>query len=80
MANYPDYDPNDFGSVYEIEKVSYAKYPNPLFDLLGMPVFVEDSETGTEYLYLGKKIKLRPATDQEVGNVARVKYKFKNNF
>ncbi len=34
MAGYPDYDPNEFGSVYEIEKVSYAKYPNPLFDLL----------------------------------------------
>lgn len=80
MANYPDYDPNDFGSVYEIERVSYAKYPNPSFDLLGMPVFVEDSEQGVEYLYLGKKIKLRPANDREIGNVAVVKYKFKNNF
>jgi cell division protein FtsI/penicillin-binding protein 2 len=34
MANYPDYDPNDFGSVYELEKVSYARFPNPAFDLM----------------------------------------------
>lgn len=80
MANYPDYDPNDFGSVYELEKVSYARYPNPLFDFLGMPVFVEDTEKGAEYTYLGKKILLRQATDMEIGNVAVVKYKFKNNF
>lgn len=80
MANYPDFDPNDFGSVYEIEKVSYAKYHNPIFDLMGMPVFVEDTEKGVEYTYLGKKILLRQATDSEIGNVAVVKYKFKNNF
>ncbi len=43
MANYPDYDPNNFGDVYEIEKVSLAKYRNPTFDFLGMPIFVEDS-------------------------------------
>ena len=45
-----------------------------------MPVFVEDSETGVEYTYLGRKIKLRAATDNEIGSVAVVKYKFKNNF
>jgi len=80
MANYPDFDPNTFGDVYELEKVSYAKYPKPLFDLMGMPVFVEDSANGQEYTYLGKKILLRQATDSELGNVAIVKYKFKNNF
>lgn len=34
MASYPDFDPNNFGDVYELERVSYAKYPNPDFDLL----------------------------------------------
>lgn len=34
MVTYPDFDPNNFGEVYELEKVSYAKYPNPSFDLL----------------------------------------------
>lgn len=34
MASYPDFDPNNFQSVYELERVSYSKYPNPLFDLL----------------------------------------------
>ena len=80
MANYPDFDPNSFGEVYVIEKVSYARYPRPTFDLMGMPVFVEDSSTGKEYTYLGKKIFLRQATESELGNVAIVKYKFKNNF
>lgn len=78
MASYPDYDPNDFGSVYEIEKVSYGKYPNPSFDLLGMPIMVEDSLTGIEYAYDGKRIKLRPCTENELGNPAVPKYKFKN--
>ena len=78
MASYPDYDPNDFGSVYEIEKVSYGKYPNPSFDLLGMPIMVEDSQTGIEYAYDGKRIKLRPCTESELGNPAVPKYKFKN--
>lgn len=45
MVSYPDFDPNNFGDVYELERVSYAKYPNPSFDLLGVPLFVEDSET-----------------------------------
>ena len=80
MANYPNYDPNDFGSVYDLEKVSYARYRRPTFDLLGMPVFTEDSEVGVEYTYLGRKIKLRPVTDTELGNTAIIKYKFKNNF
>lgn len=33
MANYPDYDPNDFTEVYEVERVNMMKYPNPDFDL-----------------------------------------------
>lgn len=33
MANYPDYDPNSFTDVYEIERVSPIKYPNPTADL-----------------------------------------------
>ncbi len=80
MSNYPDFDPNNFGDVYTIEKVSYARYPNPSFDLLGMPIFVEDSENGEELSYLGKKIKLRLATERELGNVAIAKYKYKDNF
>ena len=34
MANYPNYDPNEFTQVYAMEKVSYGRYPNPSFDLL----------------------------------------------
>lgn len=34
MVSYPDFDPNNFGDVYELERVSYSKYPNPSFDLL----------------------------------------------
>lgn len=80
MVGYPDYDPNDFGAVYEIEKVSYARYPNPSIDLLGLTVMVEDSKDGTEYAYDGRRIKLRVATEGEVGNPAVPKFKFKNNY
>lgn len=41
---------------------------------------VEDSAEGTEYAYNGKRIKLRTATESEIGNVAVPKYKFKNDF
>ncbi|MBP8016591.1 penicillin-binding protein 2 [Candidatus Gracilibacteria bacterium] len=80
MVNYPDFDPNEFGNVYEIEKVSYGKYPNPGFDLLGMPVFVEDSLNGFDIYIQGKKKKFRLATEQELGNRAIPKFKYKNNF
>jgi cell division protein FtsI/penicillin-binding protein 2 len=65
MANYPTYDPNNFGNVYELEKVSYSKYPNPNFDLLGMPVFVEDTKKGDIYYHENKKLFLRLATESE---------------
>lgn len=34
MVNYPDFDPNSFSEVYEMEKITGAKYPNPRVDLL----------------------------------------------
>ena len=49
MANYPDYDVNNFNQIYEMELVSYAKYRNPSFDLFGTPLFVVDTLSGTTY-------------------------------
>jgi cell division protein FtsI/penicillin-binding protein 2 len=78
-VSYPDFDPNEFASVYEIEKVSYSKYPNPLNDLRGIPLFVEDEENGASHQILGRTIKIREANEEEVGRVAIQKYKYKNN-
>ena len=80
MVNSPDYDPNNFGEVYKMEKVSYAKYPDPTFSFLGMPLFVEDSINGTEYVVGDHRLLLRQATENEVGNPAIPKYKYVNNF
>ncbi|OIP54113.1 hypothetical protein AUK10_01485 [Candidatus Gracilibacteria bacterium CG2_30_37_12] len=80
MVTYPDFDPNNFGEVYEIEKVSYAKYPIPSFDLLGVPLFIEDSEKGSPTMVAKKKISLRAATEAEIDNRAIPKYKYKNMF
>jgi cell division protein FtsI/penicillin-binding protein 2 len=34
MASNPRFDPNTPGEAYELEKVNYAKFPNPAVDLL----------------------------------------------
>lgn len=80
MANYPTFDLNNFSDVYELEKVRYSKYPNPSFDLMGYPVFVEDTEDGQKYFYDNKEIFLRSATEEELWDPVVVKYKYKNGF
>ena len=80
MANYPTYNINNYGDVYEIEKVRYSKYPDPKIDLLWYPVFVEDKENGEKFFYDNKEIYLRKATREELWDVTLVKYKYKNDF
>jgi cell division protein FtsI/penicillin-binding protein 2 len=81
MVNYPNYDPNSFTSVYDMEPVLYADHPNPSDDLFGYPLFVMDSMSGTLSTNIdGKRIKMRDATTDEVANFAMTKYKFKNGF
>jgi stage V sporulation protein D (sporulation-specific penicillin-binding protein) len=81
MVNYPDFDANDFTDVYDMELVSYAKYPKPGFDLLGYPLFVVDSLSGTLVANIEwKRLKLREALTDEIENFAIMKYKFKNWF
>lgn len=79
MANYPNYDLNNPADVYDLEKVTWAKYPNPSTDLLWKVVLVEDSSSGEEYFYDWKKIKLRIATREELADPILVKYKYKND-
>ncbi len=81
MANYPDYDPNNFTDVHELEPVIYARYKNPAFDLFGFPLFVIDSKNGTTATNIeGKRVKIREATLEEVENFAIQKYKYKNGY
>ena len=81
MVNYPDYDPNNFTQVSEMEKVDYSRYPNPSFDLFGTPLFIVDTQSGTLFSNIdGQRLKLREATDGEVGNFAIPKYKYKNKY
>lgn len=79
MANYPKFDSNKAWEVYELENVSYKEYKNPGNQLIDRWVFVEDSEIGEEYIFDGKKIKLRLATRPELYNYALKKYKYKND-
>ena len=78
MANYPTYDINNYSDVYELEKVTRSKYPNPSVDLLWYPVFVEDSTEWKKFIYDNKEIFLREATTEDLWNSALVKYKYKN--
>jgi stage V sporulation protein D (sporulation-specific penicillin-binding protein) len=81
MVNYPDYDPNNFPEVYEMERVLYATYPNPAENLRWFPLYVEDTMSWTLSVNIeGKRFKLRSAEDAEIENFAITKYKFKNGF
>lgn len=80
MANYPSYDLNNFGDVYELEKVRYSQFPNPATDLLWFPIYVEDTENGTKFIYDNKEILLREATREELWDMALVKYRYKNGY
>jgi len=80
MANYPKFNLNQPGDVYELERVSPEKYPEPETALLWIDVFVEDIVNGEEFYYDSKKILLRKATEDEKNNGALVRYKYKNNF
>lgn len=81
MVNYPDYDPNNFTDVSEMESVSYATYENPYFELFGTKLFVEDTASGTLITNIdGKRLTLREATDVEIQNFALKKYKYKNKY
>ncbi len=82
MVNSPNYDPNNFTNVYDMEPILYVNYPNPSVDLFGFPMFVIDSGSGGTLSTNidGKRIRMRWATDDEIGNFAITKYKFKNGF
>lgn len=80
MANYPSFNPNDPGDVYELKKVNYGEFPNPETDLLGRTVFVEDLERGEAFYYDGSKIFLREAEREEYVDYEKTKYIYKNSF
>jgi len=80
MANYPNYDLNSPWDVYELEKVSWWKYPRWATDLLWKVVLVEDNEKWENFFYNWKVLKLRLATREEVADPILVKYKYKNDF
>ena len=81
MVNYPDYDPNNFTSIYDMEPVLYVDYPKPSIDLFWYPLFIIDTASGTMSTNIEwKRIKMRSATEDEIENFAITKYKFKNWF
>lgn len=80
MANYPSYDPNNPWEVYDLERVTPEKYPNPSYDLLGKTVYVEDVERWDKFYYDGREVYLREAKREEFGNRDLIKYIYKNAF
>lgn len=81
MANYPEYDPNNFTDVYEIERVNSLKYPNPTADLFGVNLYVVDTQSGTFFSNVdGKRLNLRLATENEIQFPVVPKYMYKNKF
>jgi len=80
LANYPSFDPNNPGEVYELKKVNYTEFPDPETDLLWRSVFVEDVENGEKFIYDGWTIYLREAQREEYADYEKTKYTYKNGF
>lgn len=78
MATNPRFDPNNPWEAYELEKVTYSKYPNPMTDLLWARVLAVDNSKWTEYVYDWKKIYLREISREELWNSRLEKYVFVN--
>lgn len=79
MANYPSYDPNNYGDVYELEKINPEDYNNIAFQFRGIQVFVRDKIDWEKHVYKWRYLYLREATEEELLNDAIPKYKYKNN-
>ncbi len=80
MANYPTYDANIPGAVYEIEKIPPTRYRDPYLSLLWKTVLIEDSVEWEDFVYDGEIIKLKPAAREQLNNTALQKYIYKNDF
>ena len=80
LANYPSFDPNSPGEVYDLERINPENYPNPTIDLLWKTVFVEDVVRGDPFFYDGREVFLRDATREEYGDPEKIKYTYKNSF
>lgn len=80
LANYPKYDPNNPGEVYDLKKVNYVEYEKPEIDLLWKAIYVEDNENGKKFIYDGETIYLREAQREEYADYSKEKYTFRNEF
>ncbi len=78
MATNPRFDPNNPWEAYELEKVTYLKYPNPTTDLLWARVLAVDNSQWKEYLYNSKKLYLREISREELWDQKLDKYVFTN--
>ena len=80
LANYPSFDPNNPGEVYELKKVNYGEYETPETDLLGKTVLVEDMENGDPYFFEGREIFLSEAMREDYTDYEKTKYIYRNEF
>lgn len=78
MASNPRFDPNNPWEAYELEKVTYGKFPNPAVDLLWARVLAVDNRNGKEFIYDGKKLFLREISREEYNDPKLEKYVFIN--
>jgi len=79
MANYPRYDPNNPGDVYELIKIRPGEYENPETDFLGKTIFVEDVNEGEKFIFDGKPLYLREARRDEYMD-SQTKYTYRNDY
>lgn len=78
MASTPTFNPNRYGEVFRLMKVTPDKFPNPSIQLRWFPVFTPDPIHGKKYIFEWKEIFLSPIPYEEYNNPKIEKYIFVN--
>lgn len=83
MVNYPNFDPERPGNVYEIDRFAPGEYTDPVNFSLGKPMFIEDPNGEIKKTYQGDvlrfyEIEYEDEFEEHIYDPTKAKYVYEN--